>query len=400
MQQQIGGTETVNGLSQRAQKGSCDANFFDSGNQVAAEIRQMAATMALEDMLRWLDEEDEDEDETSSIVTRQSSGSLNGAPKLNFKRYDRVAIFDATNSTNERRNWILEMCTSPERRGDKPTGVVFVESICDDQELLEENYRYKISNSPDFDGMSKEEALEDLRNRVQKYEEQYETIQDDYLSYIKVFNLSTKLLVNHIYGRMAKELVPALMAWHIGTRPVFLCRPGQTISGITTDGEDYVARNKIDSKDPRFMDMSSRSKRKSFRGDSLGPAGKQFREDLLDFCYDEAHSFMFKRASVRDMADTGTSLTGLAQPEGVVYRGSMEENRSEHREPFPLRIMTSTMPRAIDTANWEDYQFRINQMSNLNPLDKGDFAGMELEEIKKVNPAWYEKLERDPFGTR
>ena len=50
--------------------------------------------------------------------------------------------------------------------------------------------------------MTEEEAITDLRQRVQKYEEQYETVDDDELSYIKVFNLSSKLLVNHIYGRM------------------------------------------------------------------------------------------------------------------------------------------------------------------------------------------------------
>lgn len=328
---------------ERVQKGACDASFFDASNAAASELREKVAEVALLDMLNWLDEDDVDDDDDRSTVDlskHSSTSSLGSQAKLNFKSYERVAIFDATNSTEKRRRWLLEKCTSPETRRDKPTGVVFVESICDDLELLEENYRYKVSNSPDFDSMSTEEALDDLRSRVRKYEEQYETITDDSMSYIKIFNLSTKLLVNHIYGRMAKELVPALMAWHIGTRPIFLCRPGQTISGIMTDGEDYVAKNKIDPSDPRFLDMSSKTRRKNFRGDSLGPMGKKFREALLDFVYDEAHSFMFKRASVQDMAYTGTSLTGLAGPISMV----IDENH-EHRDPFPLRILSSTMPR-------------------------------------------------------
>lgn len=294
---------------------------------------------------------------------------------------------------------MLEQCTSPVNRQDKPTGVVFVESVCDDQELLEENYRFKIQNSPDFDSMGADEALQDLRNRVRKYEEQYETILDDSLSYIKVFNFSTKLLCNHIYGRMAKELVPALMAWHIGTRPVFLCRPGQTISGIWTDGEDYVAKAKIDTTDPRFLDMSTKTRRKNFRGDSLGSSGKSFREELLDYCYDEAHSFMFKRASVRDMAYTGTSISGLAASDALITE-SDGANMNDHKDPFPLRILTSTMERAIETVNWQEFKFKTNTMSNLNPLDKGDFAGMELDEIRRINPTWYDKLEKNPFDTR
>lgn len=167
-------------------------------------------------------------------------------------------------------------------------------------------------------------------------------------------------MVNHIYGRMAKELIPALMAWHIGTRPVFLCRPGQTSSGIYTDGEDYVSINKINMNDPSFLDLSTRAKQKNVRGDGLGRTGVKFREELLDFCYEEAHSFMFKRASVHDMAYTGTSISGLAPAELLTSVGSQGhyghgtlgddsyDDHAEHREPFPLKVMSSTMPRAIE----------------------------------------------------
>jgi hypothetical protein len=403
-------------------KGACDADFFDANNESAAELREKVAEIALNDMLRWLDEEDvdSDDDNLDISVSRHSAVSTfstaTGTPKLSFKPNERIAIFDATNSTNKRRQWILEQCTSPEKRQGKATGVVFVESICDDEELLEENYRYKVGSSPDFNGMPQEEAMADLRRRVAKYEAQYETIDDDRCSYIKIYNLSTKLLVNHIYGRMAKDLVPALMAWHIGTRPVFLCRPGQTISGLYTDGEDYVNLKKVDTKDPLFQKMSSGAKRRSLRGDSLGPNGQRFREDLLDFCYHESLEFVRKRSSVRDMAYTGTSLTGIApasssmvrsERSSIGYNSGAESDRdsipdlgSTVKEPFPLRVYTSTMPRAGDTVNWEDFELPLNQMSNLNPLDKGDFAGMELDEIKKANPSWYEKLEADPFGTR
>jgi len=64
------------------------------------------------------------------------------------------------------------------------------------------------------------EALQDLRSRVQKYEAQYETIEEDDLSYIKIFNLSSKILANNIFGRLSKTIIPGLMSWHIGTRPI------------------------------------------------------------------------------------------------------------------------------------------------------------------------------------
>lgn len=378
----------------RAQIGACDANFFDAKNSEASSLREKVAEVALKDMLSWLDDEGMDVSNSS----RQSGDSGSDSPptlpagmaKLKLHDHERIAIFDATNSTRKRRQWILEECTSTEKRKGKTTGVVFVESICDDKELIEENFRFKISQSPDFDGMSKEEAIADLRQRVENYERQYETIKEDSLSYVKIFNLSSKLMVNHIYGRMAKELVPALMSWHIGTRPVFLCRPGQTTSGVLTDREDYPSPgNKLNVNDPSVLHMSVKSRRRALRGDNLGPNGERFRTELFDFCRQECQAFSQRRASVHDMTLTGTSISGVEAPFGY--------ERPLDIDGFPMKIFASTMPRAADTA---DFGIPAQQMSNLNPLDKGDFAGMELEEIKKEDPEWYGKLEQDPYYTR
>lgn len=380
--------------------GACDANFFDSKNKEAAALREKVAELALVDMLKWLDNEDagnesDDSDKANhdmdSTYRSANSASNNKDGPYQLFAKDRIAIFDATNSTVKRRKWILEQCTSPEKRPGKPTGMVFVESICDDEELLMENFKFKICNSPDYEGVPNEEAIADLTSRVRKYEEQYETITDDSLSYIKIFNLSTKLLVNHIYGRMSKVIVPALMAWNIGTRPVFLCRPGQTLYDITTDGEDYVA--KVDVKDVAMLNMSAHSKRRLLRGDTLGPSGKKFSDSLYNFVYDEGTDFLERRASTIDMANTGTSISGLAAP--------MYAEESGREPPFPIKIFTSTMPRAVETVRWEDdYDFVVEELSNLNPLDKGHFGGKELEEIQSFDPAWYGRLEKDPFRTR
>mmetsp|Transcript_42943 Transcript_42943/g.103923 ORF Transcript_42943/g.103923 Transcript_42943/m.103923 type:complete len:607 (+) Transcript_42943:70-1890(+) len=382
-----------------SESGACDASFFDSKNEQASALREKVAEIALQDMLRWLDDEgvndgdsDNGDNSRGSVGdnSRRSVGS--GDSDTDYVRQDRIAIFDATNSTNKRRQWILEECTSPEKRPGKPTGCVFVESICDDEELILENFSFKISNSPDYKGVSKEEALRDLTERVRKYEEQYETITDDSLSYIKMFNLSTKMLVNHIYGRMSKIIVPALMAWNIGTRPIFLCRPGQTISDITTDSDDHVTKVNLRRSD--ILDMSISSRKRLMSGDSLGPGGKKFSEELFNFVYEEGMDFLLKRTSIMDMAQTGTSVSGLAPN---IYR---KGERDVREPPFPLKIYTSTMPRAAETIRWEDYDMRVDELSNLNPLDKGDHAGKELEDLQATDPEWYTTLQRNPFSTR
>jgi hypothetical protein len=146
------------------QVGACDANFFDSKNEVAAKMRQVeVAELALRDMmLKWLDREDDEMDDDS--YSHQP-----GVDRI-------LAIFDATNSTNA----TLDEITSPSKRVGKATGVVFVESICDNEELLRQNSKFKVSRSPDFRDMDKETALEDLKKCVAKNEETYdETITDD-----------------------------------------------------------------------------------------------------------------------------------------------------------------------------------------------------------------------------
>ena len=61
--------------------------------------------------------------------------------------------------------------------------------------------------------------------------------------------------------------------------------------------------------------------------------------------------------------------------------------------------MCSTMPRAYETAELGDSR-RCEQFSNLNPLDKGDFTGLEMGEIREADPEWYARLHSDPFQTR
>ncbi len=405
----------------QAADGACGADFFDSKNAAAAEMRQLAASLALQDMLRWLDNEEEGNSAATATGGGGSGGRTSGMfttttncnnttrmmmmTRMNNERKDRVGIFDATNSTRERREWVLRECTCRKKRAGKPTGVVFVESICDDIDLLKENFLTKVNTSPDYSGMDPKLAMEDLLIRVKKYEEAYETIEDDTQSYIKIFNLSSKMLVNHIYGRMAKSIVPALMAWNIGTRPVFICRAGQTM-------------NESD----RASLQCSMS-----RSESLGMQGRAFRDSLFGYMREECLDFINRRQITAFSPDlnTGTSISGMMNRSvsKMTFRTSLDGDlgclstiQSEEEEneedtiyvgtdgttplPFPCYIMTSTMPRARQTVEWEDMPYPVQMLSNLNPLDKGDFTGQELEDIAVKHPEWYEQLVEDPFYTR
>ena len=90
--------------------------------------------------------------------------------------------------------------------------MLFIESICDDPEVLKANLQHKVKCSPDFMGVSPDKAKHDFLSRIRKYEQVYKTITDDSLSYIKVINLSSKVICNQIHGRTQ-------VCFHLNSRP-------------------------------------------------------------------------------------------------------------------------------------------------------------------------------------
>ncbi|GMH95925.1 hypothetical protein TrVE_jg11884 [Triparma verrucosa] len=345
------------GKYRREVAGSATADFFKGSSASGSSVREQVAQAALKDMFEWLEEpvvNMEKEDDYKDVM-------------------DSVAIFDATNSTVKRREMILNQCAS-RRFG---VGVVFVESICDQPDLLEENFRQKIKISPDFADMPFEEALVDLKARVKNYESVYETIDDDTCSYIKVYNLSAKIMANQIFGRMSKTIIPCLMAWNIGSRPIWLCRAGETDGGVggKTGKGTFGSRRTQDA--------------------NLSDRGKELRDKLATFVHDKARTFHENQSYTPGMGSE--KLHDEGEFHGVrLGSGLPVDTRGEKGA---CKIMCSTMPRAYQTAALDE-DWRVEQFSSLNPLDKGDFTGLEMEEIKEVDPEWYAQLRKDPFQTR
>ncbi|KIY93213.1 hypothetical protein MNEG_14749 [Monoraphidium neglectum] len=94
----------------------------------------------------------------------------------------KVAIFDATNTTEERRRLLIDTFHGKFQ-------YMFIESICNDTEVLQSNYRYKMRFSPDYQGVDTEAALSDFLERIRKYEQVYEPISDRRLHYIKLIDM-------------------------------------------------------------------------------------------------------------------------------------------------------------------------------------------------------------------
>lgn len=95
----------------------------------------------------------------------------------------KIAIFDATNTTRNRRQALLE--------AGRGVQLIFIESICTDKEILDRNYQMKLQ-SPDYKDMDPIKARQDFLKRVEEYERIYEPISlehENMLSYIRLFNV-------------------------------------------------------------------------------------------------------------------------------------------------------------------------------------------------------------------
>lgn len=227
--------------------------FFRPDNIKAMAIRTQCAKDALNDVCRWLERSDGE-----------------------------VAVFDATNSTVERRQLIRDIVV---RKGFK---LFFVESVCNDPEIVEQNimevcfkdrdcpanipprvqrlkalqtsheskhHNFSIQvkvSSPDYANMKKEDVLADFMLRIEHYQEQYEPLDEEResdLSFMKIYNTGEKVLVHKHEGHIQSRIVYYLMNIHIVPRTIYLTRHGESLmnlegriggdSNLTERGHEY-----------------------------------------------------------------------------------------------------------------------------------------------------------------
>ena len=124
---------------------------------------------------------------------------------LGFLRQDGdVGIFDATNTTRERRQKIFDQV---KENGFK---CLFLESVCDNPSLIESNIRDVKVRGPDYVNMDTEEALDDFLKRIDHYKVVYETMEEEHeghLSFMKIVNAGEKLIVNRHQGNLQSRIV-------------------------------------------------------------------------------------------------------------------------------------------------------------------------------------------------
>jgi len=348
----------------RRQEGmaGASAGFFSDENKDASAMRENMASACMEEAINWL-----------QMQTNVC-----------------VVIFDATNTTKRRRQMVVERCR--ESRGITP---VFIESICDDPGVLEENYRLKMGNQ-DYQDMDPAQAREDFMQRVKAYESRYETIDDDEqggdLMFIKLFNVGQKVVMHSCSGYLVSQIGFYLSNIHIQPRSIWLTRHAEfedetRHSEVTARGRDYCGE----------LANHLLHRRQSMRqaGESecaailvlMGTAPVHATTFELIISSVGAAGACTRKTPQGGPTPTysgaGGSSTGLLSPEGPIAEGELFRS-----------VSTSSLDSGILQ------EFPAMSTSLLNELDMGDYASMRYEEIHREHPEVWAERQRDPLHFR
>ena len=187
-----------------------DHTFFDDNNLECKNIRNKIAYEVFDDLCIWLSKDN-----------------------------NHIAIYDATNTTKERREYLLKKSKIYNFAS------LFIESICDDKKIIENNLKMKLISKDYFNKSDKEYATKDFNNRLKHYEKIYEEISDQDTSYIKLINNKKKIIINNVYNSIGIEVINYINNLRITTSPIYLSRHGESEANLKglLGGNSFLSKN-------------------------------------------------------------------------------------------------------------------------------------------------------------
>lgn len=162
-----------------------------------------------------------------------------------MKNEGQIGIFDATNTTIERRKKICEKIKSTKLK----FKCIFIEIITNDDKLIENNLKLKML-SPDYVSIDSNIAYNDFSLRLKHYISKYQKITDsEQINYIKVFKEYNSIVTHNVFGAIETTITSYLQNLQINKNPIYISRHGESIyntqdriggdSELTLNGEQY-----------------------------------------------------------------------------------------------------------------------------------------------------------------
>ncbi|KAI0090387.1 bifunctional 6-phosphofructo-2-kinase/fructose-2,6-bisphosphate 2-phosphatase [Irpex rosettiformis] len=335
-----------------------------------------------------------------------------------FNSGGQVVIYDANNGTREKRQEIAEKADK------KKIHIVFLESICDNEDIILSNIRGVKISSPDYKGWNSEKAIEDYYRRIRDHEKHYEPVDEDKWPSIRIMNVGERIMVNQIRGYLQSRIVFFLMNIHNRFRTIYFARSGQSLiehsykadSDLSPAGWEYAEKLKefvlerrqksleqrgIDGSDRRLVIWTSARRR------SHHTAWPFLTTVTSSLPFPIAHSH--STASLSTLAKTSI-LAPSADPQLINFRSEMptpHDHTHDHKhhetlEPGRRKDSITSQGSSHGPSSHHLHYPRVKviekpQMSEINP---GVWDGMTPEQVRKYFPDEWERFVRDPYAYR
>ncbi|CBH09940.1 6-phosphofructo-2-kinase/fructose-2,6-biphospha tase,putative [Trypanosoma brucei gambiense DAL972] len=183
-------------------EGTCSADFYDPQNLQAKQMRDKVATLAFGDL-------------------------------IHFIAHHRVAcgVFDATNTTKARRKYLLECLQQEAEKHNINCRVIFIESVCNDLNLITENILRAKCGNDDFKNVKDAgEVISAFYSRIAEYEKVYEQLDaDEGISFIRIINAKHHVILHKIPCGLASLISFFLLNLHPVAHPIYIAVPGETV---------------------------------------------------------------------------------------------------------------------------------------------------------------------------
>lgn len=149
---------------------------------------------------------------------------------------NRIAIFDATNSTKERRKKLIELINTFKINN---LNICFIESVCNNKEIINENISMK-ATSPDYVDKGFEYMITDFNKRMINYIQLYEEFDtseiEEYsnISHLRITNINKLFTIYNACGFLLSNVISFLFNLNINRNNIYITRHGESEFNIYT----------------------------------------------------------------------------------------------------------------------------------------------------------------------
>ncbi|KAF4564717.1 hypothetical protein EYR40_010889 [Pleurotus pulmonarius] len=279
-----------------------------------------------------------------------------------FSGGGQVVIYDANNGTRAARQ------TLAEKFDKKGIHVIFLESLCDNKEIIEQNIRSVKISSPDYRGWDPNKAVEDYFIRIRDHEKYYETVEETNWPFIRIINVGEKIMVNDIHGYLQSRIVFFLMNIHNRFRTIYFARSGQSLI------------------------------ERSYKADSdLSVAGWEYAERLKDFVIERRAKSLAERGL--DPKDRRlviwTSTRRRAHHTAWPFLAASQAQKLESSD-----TLAPNQPTTQQQTKNAPLNVKVVEKTQMLEVNPGIWDGLTPDEAKKYYPTDWNLFCKDPYTFR